>query len=1020
MLNNGLKDARETSRVIARELCAAGLADVEEIGRGGFGVVYRGIQLQLDREVAIKVLTADTDRNRVRFMREQQAVGRLTGHPNIVAVLQVGETESARPYLVMPYYRRGCTQTRIRQLGILPADEVLRLGVKIAGAVESAHRAGIVHRDVKPANILITDYDEPALSDFGIAHMSRDSEVANAYTGTPSFQAPELLSGELPTPAADVYALGATLYCALTGRTAFERRAGEQLSAWQLRRIATERTPTRREHLVADDISTLVEQAMSHDPHDRPSAQELGEELRLLQSRHGLAVDEMALGGAGRCRRVSTESAIPASTLRTGRRLPAPLASFVGRQAELSQLRTLLSTSRLVTLSGFGGVGKSALAMHAAGELLRYFADGVWHIELGDLHDDSLLADIVAAALDVHDDIGRPQMGSLVDFLREREALVVLDNCEHIIDAVARLVLTLLRSCPRLRILTASREILRVPGETPLLLPPLTYPDQTQTRDLRSLTGYDAVALFVERARSAVPGFVLTEHNAADVVRICASLEGLPLALEVAAARLRVMSAEQIVAGMSDRYGWLTHSRRGAAPRQQTLASCVQWSYELCTDIERQLWGQLSIFTGSFELVAAQYVCDAGIGPEEFLDVISSLVAKSVLLRTEDAGAVRFRLPQTFRDYARTRISGSSESHLQRRRHTQWYHKLVVAASTRWFGSDQLRWIRRITGELPDIRDALQASLSDSPATALELAVAMCGIWFNCSMLDEGRRWLEMALAAAPEPTEPRLRALCAVALLANLKVDVTAAQARTEEARRLLTALGDPSAAALIEGLDGYAGWLVGDLSNARDCFRRALNTADNPELRTACMVMMGGLAELSGNLHRAMCWYEKALRLAESRGETIWRSKILLSLGRSHFRQGHQREARQLLVESLQLCHTFMDSVIGGQCLEMLGWCAVSDKKPRRATVLMAAATALTRNTSVAMRPFTQFGGSHPECKHRARKELGAIEFDAAWSEGAALTFDEAVGIALTEFDCGESSDLSGNERAPFVGGA
>ena len=295
MDSDPLQTQRDVGLAVVSELTAAGFDDAEEIGRGGFGIVFRCRQAALSREVAVKVLTAELDQNRERFVREQRAMGVLTGHPNIVGVLHVGETESGFPYLVMQYHRPGSLDARIHKLGALPPDEVLRLGVKMAGALETAHRAGILHRDIKPANILYTDFGEPALSDFGIAHITGGFKTATGvFTGSPAFTAPEILSGDPPSHASDVYGLGATLFAALTGHAAFERRSGEQVIA-QFLRIASESAPDLRERGVPDDVAAIVDMAMARDPHDRPSVVELCTEIQRVQACHGFPVDDMAL-----------------------------------------------------------------------------------------------------------------------------------------------------------------------------------------------------------------------------------------------------------------------------------------------------------------------------------------------------------------------------------------------------------------------------------------------------------------------------------------------------------------------------------------------------------------------------------------------------------------------------------------------------------------------------------------------------------------------------------------------------
>jgi predicted ATPase len=987
---------RDVGLAVGAELNAAGFDDADEIGRGGFGIVYRCSQPGLDRAVAVKVLTAELNENRERFLREQRAMGRLTGHPNIVGVLQVGETESGYPYLVMQYHREGSLEARIRRLGPLALDEVLRLGVKMAGALATAHRLEIIHRDVKPGNILSTEYGEPALSDFGIAHISGGFKTATGtFTGSPAFTAPEILGGDPPTEASDVYGLGATLFCALTGHAAYERRSGEQVVA-QFLRIATESAPDLRESSIPEDVSSVVEKAMSRDPNGRPTAIELGEELRRVQASHGFSVDEMALRGEA----LDVAERRHVAGVRSLRgNIPVELTSFIGRRAELAELKKLLSTSRLVTLTGLGGVGKTRLALRVAGELRQDFADGVWLIELDELHDGSLLVDVVAAGLGLRDDSARPLLEKLVDFLSPRNLLLVLDNCEQVVEAAAQLTSALLRGCPDLRIITTSRERLGVDGESELRLSPLAVPDADSVPTLGGVPQHDAATLFTQRAASAVPGFTLTDENKATVARICHQLDGLPLAIELAAARLRAMSLEQISDRLSDRYALLTRGSRGAPNRQQTLRWSVGWSYDLCNPDEQQLWSRLSVFAGSFELEAAEDICGGEWSADEFLDLLSSLVDKSILNRTETRGAVGFRLLDTLRDFGREQIQQTDAYVDLRQRHLDWYRRLASKTATEWFGPRQIDWIERVGREMPNLREALEFGLQHSPETAVEIAAAIHPVWTARGMLSEGRRWLDRALATAvAEPGREWVMALYGAAAISGLQGDTSAEAARVTAMGALVEQMTDPVARGLFAIADGFKSLVTGKFDRACTCLQAGLDAGDDPMVRLLAMCLLGWAHEFRGETQEAARWVERALAFAESRGESVYRSWVMWTAGIVQLRHGEIDRAAETLSESLRLTHRLNDPRNAATCLEGLAWIAGVRHNPQLAVTLMAVAESLglavgTGSTVV----FPALLGHHRDCERHAREALGEEGFETARQKGRSLDFDEAVAYAL-----------------------
>jgi predicted ATPase len=979
MDSDSFRTQRDVGSAVVTELRAAGFDDAFEIGRGGFGIVYRCTQVDLDRTVAIKVLTTELDTNRERFLREQRAMGRLTGHPNIVGVLQVGETDSGYPYLVMQYHRQGSLEARIRRLGSLPLDEVLRLGVKMAGALDTAHRLGILHRDVKPANILLTDYGEPALSDFGIAHITGGFKTAaGTFTGSPAFTAPEILSGDPPSRASDVYGLGATLFAALTGHAAFERRSGEQLVA-QFLRIASESAPDLRESGIPDDAASVVEKAMTRDPQDRPSAAAFGKELQSMQSQRGLPVDDMATRSA----RAALAKASPGPRPRLGN-LPLELTSFVGRRTELSAVNHMLSSSRLVTLTGIGGVGKTRLALRAAADVATEFGDGVSLVELGEVHDGSHVVDVVASSLKLRDDSARPLRDVVTDYLSSRTLLLVLDNCEQVVDAAAKLAETLLRACPDLRILSTSREALGIGGEAVLRLAPLTTSD--------------ADSLFAARAVAALPGFEVTDANKGIVGSICSKVEGLPLAIELAAARLKAMSPEQILDRLADRYALLTRGSRGAPTRQQTLGWSVGWSYELCTPAEQQLWARLTVFSGSFELQAVEDICNCDFAPEDIVDLLSALVDKSIVTRLEDGDTVRFRLIETLRDYGRERIEETGDFVELQRRHAEWYRRLVHDAAADWFGPRQVEWMKRLELEGLNLLAALEFSLIHSADTALDIVGTVHPFGIARGALTETRRWLDRVLAVAPPvPTMQRVRALYGGTMVAALQADMTVATARAAEGRALVEQMTDPEAHAMVTIADGFVALVSGEFDTACARLEDALTKVDDPTLRVAAMILLGWGLEFRGEIGRALLWQEKALALAESHGELVYREYALWSLGIGWWRHRRPDRAGELLKDALQLTYVVDDPRQAAASLEGLAWIAAESTDFRRAAVLTGAAETLGKAVGASTVVLPHLLGFHLEAERRAREGLGAEEFEAARQEGCSFGFDDAVTYAL-----------------------
>lgn len=427
--------------------------------------------------------------------------------------------------------------------------------------------------------------------------------------------------------------------------------------------------------------------------------------------------------------------------------LPGSLTSFIGRERERVEIRNMLGASRLLTLTGPGGGGKTRLALQVTGDLAAEYPDGAWLVEFAPLAEGSLVPQAVAAALGIREQPGRPLADTLTGALSEKEMLLVLDNCEHLVDAAAHLAEALLASCPRLRIIATSREPLGMPGEMIWSVPSLSAPEPGHRYTAAELEAYESVQLFIERARYHSPAFLLTPRNAPAVAEICRRLDGIPLAIELAAARVG-FSAEEIAARLDNSLRLLTAGGRTAPPRQRTLRGTLDWSHGLLSAPERTVFRRLSVFAGGFTLEAAEAVgSGAGIAKEDALDLIARLVDKSlVVAQAPGEGGMRYRMLEPIRQYARDKLEESGELEAVRHRHASWCLAFAEWADSGLQGPDQAKWVERLEMERPNAQAALGWSLEAEPETALRLAATLGHFWYRYGPTVEGRRWLEAAL----------------------------------------------------------------------------------------------------------------------------------------------------------------------------------------------------------------------------------------------------------------------------------
>ncbi|MFD6353693.1 ATP-binding protein [Nocardia tengchongensis] len=694
--------------------------------------------------------------------------------------------------------------------------------------------------------------------------------------------------------------------------------------------------------------------------------------------------------------------------------LPLELTSFVGRRREVAEARRLLATSLLVTLTGTGGVGKTRLAMRVAEDSRRSFADGVWFVPLGELHDPALVAETVTAALGLPDQPGRSLSQLLIDHFSTRQALLVLDNCEHLLGAVAELVTTLLRARSGVRFLATSREPIGIEGEQMLQVPPLSVPDDQQSPLLKTMPQYEAVALFASRAAASVPDFALSEANCAEVAGICRRLEGLPLAIELAAVRIRVLSAGQILERLTDRYQLLTVSSRLAPTRQQTLRSCVDWSYELCTEQEQDLWAWLSVFVGGFELDAAEGVCPEEVVGDDLLDAVASLVDKSILSREQVGDVVRLVMAETIRDYGREKLCESGDLSRARRRHLSWYERLVKRAEIDWIGPDQASWIERFDREQPNLREALTFSMTESvvvtdPDVTARMVNALWLFWQCRGLLAEARHWMGRCLNGSDTAgAEERVKTLYGDSLFAGMQGQLDEAAARAVECCSLAEQLGRAESIEIANYARGYLAMFTGDLAAAVERFQSALAgapAAGSHLTGTGLQIArsIGGIlglaiaSGLSGDDKTAVACHEQVLAITAPRGESIYRAYSSWALALAALQAGDTARATALVESALRLLRRLKDPVVTGWCLESLAWAAIREDQPTRAAVLMGAAATLAQTVGRISVTLPNLLDNHDECEQLTREALGNRAYQDAFRAGTAMSFYESIAYAL-----------------------
>ena len=735
------------------------------------------------------------------------------------------------------------------------------------------------------------------------------------------------------------------------------------------------------------------------------------------------------------------------STLRHN--LPVQVTSFIGRQQEIRQIKAHLVTTHLLTLTGPGGVGKTRLALQSAAEMLEDFPAGVWIAEIAPLTDGEFIPLTVAQALGIREESGKTILQTLMEWMRDKRLLLILDNCEHLLVACARFADSIIRSCPDVKLIVASREALQISGETLYSVPSFAVPDITSSVTLEQLSRFDTVRLFVERAHAVAPAFVLTPGNVSAVAQVCRRLDGIPLALELAAARVRAMPVDQIATRLDDRFHLLTGGSRTALPRQQTLRALIDWSYDLLTEPEKTLLCRLSVFAGGWTLAAAEIVCaDETVAGWEVLDLLTGLVGKSLVLYEEEEDRVRYRLLETVRQYARDRLGDSGKSEDMSARHRDWCLALSTEAQVGLAGPEPGIWVQQLEAEHDNFRTALTGYVSAASGPGddaekwreegLRLTSNLNRFWEMRGYLSEAQDWLTALLAqGTPAATPIRSKALVTAGSIAWRRGSYAAARTFYEQAKEYFAALEDN--AGMIGAVNGLANvaWYQGDHAAAKPLYEESLRLArqtGDPAAITVSLNNLGLVANHNRDWDRAAQFFDECLTLRRERGDRRGIATALLNLSSTLIGAGNFPEGQRLNEESLQIyrevgdrlgtsyalqekgriaeaqghlptAHTcFVESLLLKQEMgEQWGVCVLLECLAGLAARHDWAVSARLYGAADALREKIGAGSntskptSEEEISHTSLcAALGDAAFTDAWNEGRAMTLDQAVTYA------------------------
>jgi predicted ATPase len=1002
------------------------------LGAGGMGEVYRARDSRLDRSVAIKILPAEFSASGSqlhRFEQEARAASALN-HPNIVTIYELGQDGSDH-YIAMELVE-GSTLRALLSAGLLPMRKAIEIGSQVAAGLTKAHEVGITHRDLKPENLIVSHDGFVKIIDFGLANLSlpehEGSDLnttsltpAGAILGTVGYMSPEQADGRRLDFRSDQFSFGLVLYEMVTGRSAFQRATAAETMVAILREEAEPIACQNRE--APAPLCWAIERCLAKDPDKRyASTRDLALELAAIRDRF-----------SGKPNKQMENHPTNLPVQRTG---------FVGREREVAAAKELLLRQdvRLVTCTGPGGIGKTRFALQVASGLVEYFPDGVHFVALSPISDPGLIASVIVQTLGIREAGGQAPFELLKENLRRSFSapmLLLLDNFEHLTQA-APIVAELLVTGFNLKILVTSRSALHVYGEHEFPVLPLALPDPQSMPAVEALLEYPAVTLFMQRAIAAKPDFELSAENASAITEICARLDGLPLAIELAAARIKVLSPTSMLTRLTSRLQLLTGGARDLPQRQQTLRAAMDWSHDLLSTAEQRLFRRLSVFVDGCDLEGAEAVCDTkGDLDLDLLEGMASMVDKSLVQQIEQAkGESRFVMLETIREYALEKLKVSGEEALTKR--AQAAYCLVLAEEvSEQSGAVGTEWLGHFSVEHDNFRAGLEWLIETGDAEwGLRLGAALFRFWEMREFLAEGRDMLGklLKLPGAAAQTKVRARALFAAGVLAVVQGDYASADALIRESRDVARELGDKQGVAVCLNALAVDARDQGDIAGSLSLFEESLalwrelgdekvvarslsnfanvvklqgNYARAHALYSECLSIFRGLgdrvgvawsmnyqgdvARAQGDSVAARTLYEQSLAIFRELDDRWGVAGTLADLGNLEREQGSYSTARDQYGESIKIFQELGHKRGVARLLECFACSAAAQLEAERSLRLAGAAAALRQNIGAPLTPVEQ--AKLEDALESARRALTNTAGVAAWLEGWALTVERAI---------------------------